>query len=234
MMLVVLFMVILATVSASANPRPDYDQLQVQGREQGTLEVFHGDQMVYHAIADNSKPKKSDNNVEFPGILVQIGKTAWGIIQSNKQVVDYKVDWSGAIPKGYEDDWIGLAGWKDVKSEVFEFKYKIGGSTVSQFKWRFAWSAEGYTMEGGEKKGQYIQNAGARIEKLYAKVGQTVNANVLARSPVNYGTQEQPIGGIDVEVQFGSANNFNENVITCTVTLRGDSQYKVQNCAADH
>ena len=191
--------------------------------------------MVYHAIVDDENPKKKQvKNGDMPGILVQIGKTAWNIIQSNKQVVDYKVDWSGAIPYGYENDWIGLAGWKDVKSETFEFKYKIAGDTVSQFKWRFAWSAEGYTMEGGQKKGQYVQNAGARIEKLYAKVGQTVNANVLARSPINYGTVEQPIGGIDVEVQFGSANNFNENILTCTVTLRGDSQYKVQDCKADH
>jgi len=238
MMILCLFIVLVATVlnnvSATGGARPHYNEVQDNHNERHSIEIFSGDKMIYHAVRDTQKGEKATvSEGDPPMILVNIGKTAWNIIQSNKAVVNYETDWAGAIPAGYEDDWIGLAGWEDVKSEEFRFHYKIAGDTVSELKGRFRWSAEGYTVENGEHKGHYVQNAGFAIERLYAKVGQTVNANVNARSPINYGTVEQPIGGIDIEVLFGSANNFNEEVTTCTVTLRGDKQYEVKDCKAN-
>ena len=73
-------------------------------------------------------------------------------------------------------------------------------------------------------------NGGARIEKLYARTGQTLTAKVTSNQPVNMGTVENPIGAIDIEVSFTSASTFNSATTTCTVKIMGDSKYDVLSC----
>ena len=92
---------------------------------------------------------------------------------------------------------------------------------------QYAWSSEGRDANG---IGRYVINGGARIEKLYAKVGQTLTAKVSSNEPVNMGTVEDPIGAIDIEVSFTSASVWNSATTTCTVKIMGNSKYDELSC----
>jgi len=194
--------------------------------ELATLEVFVGEQLIYYQDNNTTKftvPKVSKE----PGPIVAIGEKAWDLVKNNKAVVDYSEDWAGAVPQDYVDDWASLYGWEDQKSEEFRFHYKVGGDTVSELKWKYTWSAKG---RDSNDVGEYIMNGGCTIEKLYARAGQTLNSKVSSRSPLNYGTPDQPIAGIDIELSFTSASAFNSETTTCTVTIRGDAKYKLKEC----
>jgi len=196
---------------------------------QGMIEVWAGDKKVYEAKANINKDAglHKGHSVSGIGTIVQIGQKVWQLVKNNKAVVNYEQDWTGAVPKEYEEDWTQLAGWKDMKSEQFRFHYKVGSDTVSELKWKYAWSSQGHDADG---KGHYVMNAGARIDKLYARVGQELQASVTSLAPINYGTIEDPIGGIDIQVSFTSASAFNSATTTCTVTVRGDERYEVKDC----
>ena len=165
-----------------------------------------------------------------PGPIVQIGEKAWQLVKNNEAVVDYSEDWAGAVPQEYADDWTSLYGWEDKKSEEFRFHYKVGGDTVSELKWKYRWAAKG---KDKNDVGKYIMNGGCAIEKLYARVGQTLNADVSSRAPLNYGTPDNPIAGIDIELSFTSASAFNSATTTCTVTIRGDGDYHIKECVGN-
>jgi len=163
------------------------------------------------------------------GEIIQIGEMLWQLVKANEAVVDYSQDWAGAVPADYDSNWISLGGWVDVASEEFRFHYKVGGDTVSELKWKYYWSAEGHNVDGGH----YVQNAGAHIERLYARVGQEIEAKVTAVQPINYGTPEDPIGGIDITVTFTSAGSFGSETLSCTATLRGDKEMVVKDCTGN-
>jgi hypothetical protein len=150
-------------------------------------------------------------------------------VKDNKAVVDYTENWAGAVPQSYQDDWTSLWGWEDTQSDDdYRFHYKIAGDTVSELKWRYTWSKEG--KAGADGTGHYVMNAGATIKKLYAKTGQTLTATVAAKAPLNYGTFDDPIAGIDITVEFTSASAFNSATTTCTVTVKGDGSMDEKSC----
>lgn len=219
--LILCFIFVAVSVNASA----------LRGTEMDTsdhsIEIWSGDKLMFQAKPDLKQALSDEKSVTGPGAIIQIGKKAWDFVKNNKAVVDYDDDWAGAVPQTYQDDWRNLQGWKDVKSDTYRFHYKIAGDTVSELKWRYAWSAEGRDANG---IGRYVINGGARIEKLYAKVGQTLTAKVSSNEPVNMGTVEDPIGAIDIEVSFTSASVWNSATTTCTVKIMGNSKYDELSC----
>jgi len=195
------------------------------GDDFATFEVFQGDKLIYYKDNKNGTIQSILQNGESP--IIAIGEKAWELVKNNKAVVDYSQDWAGAVPQEYEDDWTSLYGWENVKSEEFRFHYKVGGDTVSELKWKYSWDAMGKSADG---KGAYVMNGGCLIEKLYARTGQTLTSDVVALSPLNYGTPEDPIGGINIQLSFTSASAFNSATTTCMVTIRGDKNYNIIEC----
>lgn len=218
--LLVTLVVFIVAVNAGTLLRGDLEN------QEGVFEVYQGSKLVYSAKAPNGLVKSHKKNVKG-GTIVEIGKKAWDLVKNNEAVVDYDQDWCGAVPEIYAEDWSSLAGWKDVHSEEFRFHYKIAGDTVSELKWKYAWSAEGHDAEG---VGRYVMNAGVHIDRLYARAGQSLKASVTSLAPLNYGTVEDPMAGINIQVSFTSASAFNSATTTCTVTVRGDEKYEVRDC----
>ena len=71
-----------------------------------------------------------------PSVIIQIGKDIWDIINANSPVVDYSVDWVGAVPDG-ATSWIDLSGFSNWESENFSFKFKNGVGTDIFFFFKF-------------------------------------------------------------------------------------------------
>jgi len=165
-------------------------------------------------------------NVTAKEDIINAGKQIWGFIEKNEPVVDYKSDWASAVPSNCID-WTCLGSWKDQKSKEFEFKWKVGFRTVSQMTYKFSWNYEGTESP---PRGLYVENAGTQLIEIQGDVGQEVSSWVEARNPINYGTPEEPMGGIDIQVFFKSASPFSDSVISCTNTLMGDGNSKLGVC----
>lgn len=181
------------------------------------LSIYKGDKMI-----TANKVHSSNEST-----IVTIGKTTWKLIDDNDLVVDYEDDWAGAVKPEYEDSLDSLEGWEGQKSDEYKFEWKVGLSVVSELKFKFIWDSEGHNAEG---LGKYIVDAGVKVTHSYARKGQWTFAHVEVRNPVNYGSSNDPIAGLDVQVFFESKSNFADSTVSCTMTVRGDSDSHMGVC----
>ena len=158
--------------------------------------------------------------------IIAIGKAVWEFVKANAPVVNYKTDWAGAVPKGV--DWMDLENFKDQKWGPFGWTFKnFYSMTVVDFQWKFAWTCKG-SYNG---HGQFIMNAGAAIEKIYAAWGYTVDAKVsVDQTPTNYGTKVDPIAGLNIEVSLDVKTVLQSQTVRCRVNIRGDCSGKKVAC----
>ena len=69
---------------------------------------------------------------------------------------------------------------------------------LTEFKW--VWS---YKYGGNvNSTGQYITNAGASVNNVYAYLTEHVDVAASAFSPVNVGTTANPVAGVDLQVKM--------------------------------
>jgi hypothetical protein len=194
-----------------------------------TYDEAHAMRDIYRKHKTN--PALRGANGGASDIIVHIGKSVWDFIQNNKPTVDYKSDWAGAIPPQCNVDgvydWTCMGGFKNTESKEYTMKWKIAGNTVSEFSWKFAWDYDGYY---GDHVGKFIMNAGCRLTNLKGGVNQDVKAWVETREPVNLGTPDKPLAGLDVAVYF-SSSSVNADIISCTATTKGDGDYDLHSCS---
>ena len=49
-------------------------------------------------------------------------------------------------------------------------------------------------------------------------------------NPVNYGTTDNPVAGIDMDLACFTLNKFDKNILNCHVILRGDNKHQIVTC----
>jgi hypothetical protein len=162
-----------------------------------------------------------------PEEVVQIGKAIYDAIKDNQPVIDVTTDWAGAVPKGV-DDWTVLEHWQDpVQSQTFYVEFKnFVGKKLTRFEWQFAWKF------GGDYNGtgQYVTQAGIQVKDSYAYLSEHLDVEVHSLEPVNYGSADSPVGGLDVQVSVSSHGMFEKTTKTCTMTVKGDGTSQLGAC----
>jgi len=131
-----------------------------------------------------------------------------------------------AVPEN-ATSWIDLENFKNWQSDLFSFKFKNGvGTTLTQFDW--VWSCQ----YGGDYQGvgHYLTNCGATIKKIYAVLSEHVNVTGKGSAPFNYGTHDDPIGGLDLQVIMESNGKFKKTVVGCQITMMGNSTFDIVQC----
>jgi len=161
-----------------------------------------------------------------PSKIWQIGKDIWDVVASNSPVVNYDTDWAGAVPAGLTN-WTELEQFKDQTTDSLFFEFQnIAGMILTRFDWKWSWKY------GGKYNGigNYITNAGPAVGTVYAYLTEHVNVTSQALSPVNYGTKQDPIAGIDIKVSMTSWGYFETTTVGCHYTLKGNGDHFVVNC----
>merc|ERR1711998_59761 len=100
------------------------------------------------------------------------------------------------------------------------------GMKLTRFEWRFAWK-HGGSYQG---TGQYVTQAGIQVEDAYAYLSEHLDVEVQSLKPVNYGTSQSPVGGLDVTVSVTSNGLFAKTTKSCTMTLKGDGSSTLGTC----
>jgi len=166
--------------------------------------------------------------ISILGEIAIIGRNAWDVITRNRAVFNSSIDYAGVIPSNINNStWEDLGPWEDAISQPFRFIVKDGiGIKLSEFEWVFSWKY-GASFHG---KGKYLLNAGIKVKNIYTNVFQTVTVVVNTLSPLNYGTKEDPIAGIDLQVTMTHQSPFYNQNFGCHFNVRGNGDGKLILC----
>lgn len=161
----------------------------------------------------NSTPKNVDIST-----IIAIGKAIWEIIEKGKPVVDYKLDWGGAVPKNVE--WHDLEKFKHAKWGPFGWTFTNSlKKEIVRFKWNFGFNCKG-SYNG---HGMFLTDVVTAVSEIYAAWGFNVSAKaIVGQTPTNYGTKIDPIAGLPVEVTINVKSTFQSFTERCTVVIKGD------------
>eukprot|EP00727_Mastigamoeba_balamuthi_P000212 m51a1_g10188 hypothetical protein (190) ;mRNA; r:1364-2310 len=158
--------------------------------------------------------------------LVNIGKIFWSVVEKGQQVVNYKEDFATALPRDVAPyDVEQLADWS-AGPYGWVFRDSLGVA-VAEFSWLFTAQCNG-SYAG---HGRFLTNAGAFVKHVYAAwgFGLDVNASV-PMAPVNYGTKEEPVAGLQVSVAMTVTTAVQTYVYKCLATVRGDCKLNLIAC----
>lgn len=205
-----------------------FDGLQDDAAIDGMIDKFlRPSKVVLTKGQGESQYLTLDHAQVDPSQIVAIGKAAWEIVKENQPVVNVSVDYAGAVPQGV-NDWTELAGWRDFVSEPYNISF-VNFANARLTELDYTWSFKYNGKWNGT--GLYVTQAGAVIEKIYAYLTETVEVRMTAFDPINYGTQSDPMAGIDLELSMTSYGYFEKNTVTCHVICRGDGTFQEVACA---
>ncbi len=130
--------------------------------------------------------------------IINIGKKAWSVVELGRPVVNIAIDSANALPQGI-GCWNHLTGWSVPQSKTYKVSYVNGfNSEVVSFAFRVIYTAGG-SFNGA---GRYISNATVVPAQLNVAWGYTFNATTVVPNVFNSGTLEQPIAGMQLNLNW--------------------------------
>jgi hypothetical protein len=149
--------------------------------------------------------------------IVNIGKKVWEIVNAGTPVVNVKRNVAHALPSGVFC-WLDLESWKIPKTRMVHLVYEnIYGMKVVEFVYRLSFIYGGQ-MNG---KGYYITEATVHPAKLFVAWGFKFNATVDIPAVYNMGTKENPVAGMQVNINWAIDTPINHNESTDSFSLSG-------------
>lgn len=157
--------------------------------------------------------------------IINIGQQIWKIIENNKPVVNVTVNAGNAVPSGI-DNWLQMDSWKPLKSQTYKVSYKNGyGLSVVDFNFRVS-----YFYGGGVKgRGQYLANVTILPADLSVGWGYTFNAAVKIPMVVNIGSAEQPMAGMQVDLNWAIDTFVKHEESSLSFFVYGDGRLDVHS-----
>lgn len=191
----------------------------------GDIITYKSFEPVYINTIHNITHKQPVRDIDISTIIA-IGKEVWQIIKNGQPVVNYKIDWGGAIPKGA--NWSDLENFRTVKWGPFGWTFKnIYGIETVRFKWNFGFNCKG-SYNG---HGMFLTDVTTAVNEIYAAWGFTVNASaVVGQTPTNYGTKIDPIAGLPIEVTINVHTVLQHFTEKCSVVVKGDCTGAIISC----
>ncbi len=155
--------------------------------------------------------------------LINIGSKIWTIVKAGKPVININVGPSAnALPQGVKC-WDELETWQ--MPNVFRVKTKFDnafGFSLAKFQFDVIFTYGG-SLNG---KGKYLTHVQVFPSDVYAFWMQEFNASVEVASLVNMGTKDDPIAGMQVDVQWQLKNFLNEVQQSASVFVTGEGASK--------
>lgn len=130
--------------------------------------------------------------------IINIGQKIWAIVEAGRPVVNVQLNSASAMPEGIQG-WQQLAGWKTPRSSTYRVYYKnVYGMKVVDFSYRVMFTYGG-NFNG---QGRYVTGATILPAALDVAWGYNFNAAVEIPTVINMGTVENPVGGIQMNVNW--------------------------------
>ncbi len=152
--------------------------------------------------------------------IINIGKKIWAIVEAGKPVSNIKTDTASALPRGVQC-WTDMSGWSVPQSKVYRVRYENGyGADVVDFTYRVMFTANG-NVDG---VGKYISNATFLPANLRVGWGFKFDANAQIASVFNQGTKQNPLAGMQMNMQWRVDSPLFHEETTESFFISGDNK----------
>ncbi|MEO5969209.1 MAG: hypothetical protein ABIQ95_04715 [Bdellovibrionia bacterium] len=154
--------------------------------------------------------------------IMNIGKGLWTLIEQNRPTSDIKQDTAFALPSGVPQ-WEDLEAWATPVSKVYHITYSgFFGQKAVDFYYRLLFLPRG-TYEG---KGLYLSNVTIMPANLYVGWGYHFSSNVLVSKVFNAGSHSDPIGAMQLQIEWQVDALFSHRRGSHEFYIRGDGTFQ--------
>jgi hypothetical protein len=154
--------------------------------------------------------------------VVNFGKKVWKVIEAGKPVVNLRTDVATALPLGVKC-WLDLQTWKAPQATTFTVVYKNPyGIEVVKFSYRVI-SISGGSVNG---RGAYIGYAAVEPSDVQVAWGFNLSAEGLVQHTFNMGTQEAPVAGLNLQLNYTIKTVLQENRVSRSYFVNGHGDFR--------
>lgn len=152
--------------------------------------------------------------------IINLGKKIWTIVEAGKPVYSTKMDAASALPRGVRC-WTDMAGWSAPQSKIYRIRYEnTYGADVVDFTYRVMFTANG-NIDG---VGKYIMNATFVPANIRVGWGFKFDANAQVAAVFNQGTKQDPVAGIQMNLQWRVDSPVTHEESTDSFFMTGDNK----------
>ena len=153
--------------------------------------------------------------------IITLGTKIWDFIVTNKPTADYQTLKTSVVPEGITN--FTQLTWKrtDIITKVYHVEFTtITGKSAGGFDYRINFLHSGSLKGKGKYIGQ-LSVSPANV-KLHTDRSLTFRAEVL--DPLNFGTEEDPIAGIQLQVTWSSPTTVRYSMNSAEYMMFGDGE----------
>jgi hypothetical protein len=138
--------------------------------------------------------------------LMTLGEKIWQIIKDGQPTLEFASNSVSAIPNGAVCPF-NMSGWSIPQSKTYKLAYKnMFGMEMIGFTYKLIYSFGGSYLS----KGAYLTNVAIHPADIHVNWGQGFNANVNVANVLNIGTDENPVAGMQVILEWNVGNVVNK------------------------
>ncbi len=149
---------------------------------------------------------------------ISLGSKLWDIVKDNQPIVNVVTQTVSVLPEA-QMDWRKMATWKGPVAKSYTLAAKnLYGATVISHTYTVAFHHGGSI--GG--RGQFLANATIIPTNVNVSWGFKLNSNVKVGEPLNTGTTEQPVPGVDLGLEWSMSSMLKKTQGVDQFYIRGD------------
>lgn len=149
---------------------------------------------------------------------VTLGTKIWDVIKNNQAVVNVKTQTVSVLPLAFSD-WRLMETWQGPMAKSYSISAKnLYGKTVISHTYTVAF----YYGGSSQGRGKFLANATILPTDVEVSWGFTLNSKVNVGEPLNTGTTQNPIPGVDLGLEWSMSSVLKKNQGTDQFFVRGD------------
>lgn len=162
----------------------------------------------------------TDNNQLNLGHLIALGNKIWDFIISNKPTADYDVFKTSVVPEGITN-WAFLQNWAKPVSKVYRVEFtNMLGQPAGGFDYRLTYFHSG-SYHG---KGKFLGQISVVPTNIHLKTDRSLKMKVELAAIVNFGTEENPIAGAQIIVNWSSPTTTRYEMYSAEYLIYGTGE----------
>jgi hypothetical protein len=157
------------------------------------------------SVREQCTSSKKEDRFEIQE-LITLGKEIWQIIKDGAPVINFANESASVIPLAAGCPF-ALSYWSLPQSKTYELTYENKfGMEMIYFTYKVIYSYGGRY----QNKGAYLANVSIHPQDIQVAWGQSFDANVKIANSLNLGSQEDPIAGLEVSLEWSITNPITE------------------------
>jgi len=134
--------------------------------------------------------------------VINLGEKIWSIVKDGQPTADYQSKSANALPSS-ADCAFELTNWQRPMVSTYQVTYKNGfNMTVVSMIYRVIYTPGGKWQGAGN----YLTNVSIHPYEINVSWGFNFNANVQADQPINLGSLEDPLAGLQISLEWDITN----------------------------